>query len=473
MNPETAELAIPERASELPRASQRARPPAQGRAAAALARLRGDPARMAAVRDSWRALWTSRLLVALAGVSAAWVFGPGSANNAFDPPHITGGFGRVADVLAAPVARWDSAWYLVIAKFGYEPHLGALTSSRPAYFPLYPLLMNVLGRSGLPLIVAGALISLCAFALALYLIHRLTTLELAGGRRLLAAGAKREDVARLAVFVTAFSPMAFFFSAVYTDALYMALSVALFWSARNGRWAWAGALGALAAATRSTGLMLLLPALIIYVYGPREDREPDRVGGLLRGRYLLRRDVLWLALVPAGVALYCGWLALAGGEALAPFHAEQAWSRHFVGPYVGAWDGLVAGFDGVRQLVSMQTHHVYFALAGGSPYIAAWHNLMELAFLALAVPAIVGVLRRLPLAYGAYVLAALALPLSYPVAPQPLMSIPRYLVVLFPLAIWLGAWLAERPRVQRPLLAVSVLLMVFFIGQFVTWHWVA
>ena len=473
MNPETAELAIPERAGELTPASPRTRAARHGRAAAALARLRGDAARMAAVRDSWRALWTSRLLIAVAGVCAASAFGAGSTRNAFDPPHITGGFGRVADLLAAPVARWDSAWYLVIAKFGYEPHLGALTSSRPAYFPLYPLMLNVLGRGGLPLIAAGVLVSMCAFALALYLIHRLTTLELASGRRLLVTGPERGDVARLAVFATAFSPMAFFFSAVYTDALYMALSVALFWSARNGRWAWAGMLGALAAATRSTGLMLLVPALIIYLYGPREDREPDGAGGLLQSRYRLRRDVLWLALVPAGVALYCGWLALAGGEALAPFHAEQAWSRHFVGPYVGVWDGLVAGFDGVRQLVSMQTHHVYFALAGGSPYIAAWHNLIELAFVLLAVPAVVGVLRRLPLAYGAYVLAALALPLSYPVAPQPLMSIPRYLVVLFPLAIWLGAWLAERPRARRPLLAVSVLLMVLFVGQFATWHWVA
>ena len=41
---------------------------------------------------------------------------------------------------------------------------------------------------------------------------------------------------------------------------------------------------------------------------------------------------------------------------------------------------------------------------------------MLLAFLLAAVPAIVGVLRMLPLAYGVYVIAALALPLSYPVA---------------------------------------------------------
>ncbi len=98
---------------------------------------------------------------------------------------------------------------------------------------------------------------------------------------------------------------------------------------------------------------------------------------------------------------------------------------------------------------------------------------MLVAFLAAAIPAVVGVVRRLPLAYGAYVIAALALPLSYPVSSQPLMSLPRFLVVLFPLGIWLAAWLTEHPRVQRPALALSAVLMVFFLAQFATWHWVA
>ena len=80
----------------------------------------------------------------------------------------------------------------------------------------------------------------------------------------------------------------------------------------------------------------------------------------------------------------------------------------------------------------------------------AEHNLVLFAFLLAAVPMVIGVLRRLPLAYGAYVLAALALPLSYPVAPQPLMSLPRFLLVLFPLFMWLGAWLAHRPRARLP-----------------------
>jgi hypothetical protein len=234
---------------------------------------------------------------------------------------------------------------------------------------------------------------------------------------------------------------------------------------------WVGVLGALAGATRSTGLVLVLPALILYLYGPREDRPPDRDAG--RRRYRLRPDVLWLALLPAGMLLYGGYLALAGGNPLAPLHAQEVWSRHFAGPYVGIWDGVRAAFEGARQLLSGQRHHIYFPTGRDSPFVMAGHNLMLIAFLAAAIPAVIGVVRRLPLAYGAYVLAALALPLSYPVTAQPLMSLPRFLLVLFPLFIWLAAWLVERPRLQRPALVLSATLMVVFLAQFATWHWVA
>jgi hypothetical protein len=177
--------------------------------------------------------------------------------------------------------------------------------------------------------------------------------------------------------------------------------------------------------------------------------------------------------MPAGLGIYMAYLALSGGDALMPFHAQDVWGRHFAGPYGGVWDGVKAAFEGARQLLSFQRRHVYFPLAGGSPFIDAGHNLMLLAFLLAAVAAIVGVLRMLPLAYGAYVIAALALPLSYPVASQPLMSLPRFLVVLFPLSIWLGAWLAAHPRTRMPALAFSAVLMAAFAAQFATWHWVA
>ncbi len=438
-----------------------------------------DPAKLAAVREVWRALWSSRLLVWVAGMSAVLAFGSGPVRNAFNPPGVTRGLGWFPNLLAAPAARWDAAWYLVIAHYGYRPDLGAFTSSRTAFFPLYPLGLSAIAHLGVPPVAAGVLLSIAALAIALYGIHRLTTLELARGARSRVglSSVDGSEVARLAVMITAFAPMAFFFSADYSESLYLALSVGVFLCARQGRWAWVGVLGALAAAARSTGLVLMLPVAMLYLYGPREDRAPDllvaarrRVGGV---RYRLRRDVLWLGLMPAGLVLYMVYLALDGGSALLPFHAQAVWGRHFAGPYLGVWDGIRAAFEGLRQLLSLQRHHVYFPAAGGSPFIDAGHNLMLLAFLLLAIPATVGVLRVLPLAYGVYVIAALAMPLSYPVASQPLMSLPRFLVVLFPLSIWLAAWLAEHPRARMPTLVVSAALMVLFVGEFATWHWVA
>jgi len=445
---------------------------------------RAGSVRIAALRDCWRALWLSRLVVLLAGVGAVETFGVGRARSAFVPPGVTSGFGWLGDLLAAPVARWDAAWYLVIAHYGYRPDLGAVTASRAAFFPLYPLGVRAISEVGAPPVVAGVALSLAAFATALYGVHRLTSLE-AG--RLGGSG----DAARLAVLVVAFAPMAFYFSAVYSESLYLALSVGLFWCARNGRWGWAGALGALASATRSAGVVLAVPMVLLYLYGPREDRPPDHTASRgararraagesgagrrawWRPRYALRPDILWVLALPVGIAAYLAYLTLAGGEGLMPFHAQQVWHREFVGPFVGVWDGAVAAFQGARQLLSFQRTHVYFAVAGGSPFVDAGHNLMLFAFLAAAVPMCVGALRRLPFAYGAYVLAALALPLSYPVAPEPLMSLPRFEVVLFPLAMWAGAWLAERPRARLPALAASAAAMALFTAEFATWHWVA
>lgn len=177
--------------------------------------------------------------------------------------------------------------------------------------------------------------------------------------------------------------------------------------------------------------------------------------------------------MPLGAAIYMAYLGLSGGDALLPFHAQGVWNRHFAGPFVGVWDGLIAGFDGLRQLLSGQSHHVYFAPTQGSPTIAAGHNVVLLAFGLLALPALVGVWRRLGAAYGVYLLAALALPLSTPVASQPLMSLPRFLVVLFPLSIWGAAWLDPRRRLALATLLVCALLMAFFVAEFSTWHWVA
>jgi hypothetical protein len=406
-----------------------------------------EAARAAALGDAWRALWTSRLLVWAAAVVAVLLFGLSGRAHDFDPAGVTTPFGAAGDVLAAPLGRWDSVWYLAIAGGGYGD------GAREAFFPLYPLLVRI---AGVPLgsaLVGGALVSTVLLGGALVVLHRLVALD------------HERAVARNAVLVTALFPMSFFFSAVYSESLFLALSVGAVYAARRERWAWAGSLGALAAMTRSAGVVLLVPLALVYLWDVGRPR--------LRTRRPLRADVLWLGLVPLGLAAYCGFLALQGLDALAPFHAQDVWFRSFAGPFGGVRDGTVAAVQAARQLLSGARDPVFFTAAGGDPLLVARHNLELFAWLVLGALAVAGALRRLPAAYGAYLLVALALPLSYPVGPQPLMSLPRFLAVLFPLAIWLALWMTGRAWRERLVTAAFAVGLAVYTGIFATWHWVA
>ncbi len=80
---------------------------------------------------------------------------------------------------------------------------------------------------------------------------------------------------------------------------------------------------------------------------------------------------------------------------------------------------------------------------------------MLFGFLVAGVLAFIGVVRRLPFAYAAYALVSLAPALSYPITPQPLDSLPRYELVVFPFFMWAAVWLAGRRR-ELAVLAVFV-----------------
>jgi hypothetical protein len=407
---------------------------------------------IAAVRDSeafraaWRVAVSTRAAVLLVGVFAALSFGPASGGLArenadkFDDPSLTH---VLADPVLAPLARWDSVWYLRIADSGYGD-----SAPRAAFFPLYPLLVRAvatpLGGSEAALLVAAYALSLAAFLAALFLLHRLTELEL--GRRL--AG---PTLLLLAVF-----PAAVYFGVPYSESLFLLLAVGAFYAARTGHWAWAGVCAGLGSGTRSAGLLLLIPLVMLW-WGSRPRRP---------------RDAAWLALAPLGIAAYAAWLGLVEGDALRFLDVQAAWSRHLAVPLTGAWDGLVAAVDGVRQLASGSRTPVYFEVAAGDPFRIAAINVMLFVTLVFAVFACVGVWRRLPRAYGAWVAASLLLPLTFPVTPQPLMSLPRFVAVLFPLFMWLAIVCDERRITDLVAVGFAVGLGLFT-AQYASWHWIS
>jgi hypothetical protein len=398
--------------------------------------------------DAARIFLSSRALVAVVAIFAALSFGPAAgglaARNAakFDVPALTHPFGGFGDVTLSPLARWDAVWFLRIADEGY-----ADSEPRAAFFPLYPMLVRTVGELGGgsrgALLIAAYAVSLAAFLGALVLLQRLAALEIG------------ERAARAAVLLLAFFPAAVYFGAPYSESLFLLVSVGAFYAARTEHWAWAGACGACAAATRSAGILLLVPLALLWLGGRRRPV-----------------DAAWLLLAPAGLAAYALYLGLAEGDALRFLDVQDAWYRHFAGPLGGAWDGLAAAVDGARQLLSGSRVPVYFTEAAGDPFRIGALNVMLFGFLCFAIVACVGAFRRLGPAYGAWVAVALALPLSFPVTPQPLMSLPRFLSVLFPIFMWLGLVCEER-RITDRVAAVSAVGLGLFTAQFATWHWIS
>jgi Mannosyltransferase (PIG-V) len=400
-------------------------------------------ARSQAARDCAIALVSSRILIWVVGVSAYLHFGVGP-DVRFDHSLLTQSQGAVGNVLIAPAVRWDSNWYVDTALAGYLRQ-----DVQPAFFPFYSLLMRWLGAVVGSVVLAGILISFAAFFTALVMLHRLTERELGSA------------AARRTVYLLSFFPFALFFSALYTEALFLALALGTLWSGRRGRWWLVGLLGAAAAATRNIGVMLAAVMLFLYLYGPRDDLAPDRPDGGWRPRYRLRADVAWLLLIPAGLVAYLVSLWIAHGDPLVPFRAQGYFQRSFEGPLSAVWQGGIQAGQAAVHLIG----------GAAGDRLADLREIGLFAVAAAAVVAAVGVFRRLPVTYGVYTLVMAVPVLSFPQVDHPLASASRYLATVFPLFMWAGWRL--RGRWFGAVLVLFAIGLVYTSAMFATWHFVA
>ena len=364
-------------------------------------------------------LWSRAALWAGAVFAFLW-FEPNRHPNAarWDSP-IVHDLGYGADVWA----RWDSVFFVRIAEHGY-----GRTSA--AFAPLYPAVVWAVGHVFFGhYVLAGTVVSLGAALGAFVLLHRLAE------SRLGADGARR-TVLYLAVF-----PMTLFLQAVYSESLYLLLVLGAFALAERRRFAAAGLTAGLAVLTRTTGVALL-PALAILAW-----RSRDRA-----------RAFAGLALSVPVAALYPLVLWRQVGDPWAFAHAQDQWHRHVsaAGPFGGLWDAVV-----------------HWTPSGAGIHHAIAVNAEDLAFLVLFVPLAVVAWRRFGAAYGLFAAASLAVPLSYPSSRWPLLSLPRFGLVVFPLFLALAAIAAGRPRLHTAIVACSSVFLGIAVVQWALWQWVS
>ena len=403
-----------------------------------------------------------------------------------------------AHALVEPLRHWDGLWYKLIALEGYAGYGGAGPRAFPAFWPLYPWLMRAVSEiTGAATETAGWLISNLAFFGALVLLYRLVALDF------------DRAVARRTLWALALFPTAFFFSAVYTESLFLLLAVGALLAARTRTWLLAGLLGTVAAMTRSQGVFLLAPfaVLLVQQYGGvlREPRRwlPSAVLALLP---LLGPVVFGLHLKAVGADRPFPNMAppveeFSLGQALpwaldrlglhdpAFVEVQWQWNRFSADPLTTfrcAVAGCVEDVELNGQVSRWRIDGADWGWVGDLLRRPAWGTLtgeafrkraansdtLELVCTLLFLTLAVAGLRALPFYQSAYLWPPLVVPLFAPSTVHPLMSIPRFGLVLFPLFVVLALTVVRR-RAAIPLLVGSALLLVLLTAQFAQWYWVS
>ena len=320
--------------------------------------------------------------------------------------------------LLAVWGRWDAVHYLDVATQGYQ-------GTDMAFFPLYPLLIRIVGSLAGNHLIAGLLISNASFFFGLLFLYKLLEHEY------------DRAVARRAIFYVSIFPTSVYFTAVYTESLFFMLTVASFYYMRSRHWWIAGILGFLAALTRVEGVLLIVPFLIEWASQDRPIRLRD-IG-----------DLAAAALIPLGLAVYMGYLWVLRADPLYFSHVQIHWNRHLAPPWVSLANafGKIAHAAG-PQVVANQSLEVAFTLLMIAVLLGGWHSLRP--------------------SYIAY----MALSILVPMSTSNLMSMPRFALVLFPMFAILARW-GERPWVNNVILAFSLPLLGLFTVLFADWYWVA
>lgn len=346
--------------------------------------------------------------LALGAAACVYVVGAFSVHTAA-PGTVTYPFRISRNQIENLPARFDAGFYLGIARHGYDwsPELSRHRHSM-AFFPAYPAAVRVagdvltipakafrrpdwLGGGDARMLWGGVAISVLCLALALLRISRLATLDGLSGRA----------VTKTAVLILLY-PFAFFFTAPYSESLFLLSCAGLLFEWRHGNARKATLWGLLAGLVRSNGWTVSIAMLLDLAWR--------------RGLSERRRWVV-AALSPVlGATAYSAYVWLRTGNPFEWALAQQGW-----GAAASPFEFLTRRYELVR-------------VEGLSGYIIA-NTLDAVTFAAALLAAVAAAVYfwRRDWLYGGFVAAYV-----FPALVIDLPATGRMTAVLFPVAFLLA-----------------------------------
>ncbi|MEA3344376.1 MAG: mannosyltransferase family protein [Patescibacteria group bacterium] len=312
--------------------------------------------------------------------------------------------------------RWDSSWYLDIAENGYSMEYNEWGLHNIVFFPIYPFLIKIASFLTMGnFVLAGWILSILFLLLALFYLFKLVK------------EFHQEINPYAPVILLLIFPTAFFLNTIYTESLFLFLSLATFYYGLKKKFVFAGIFGLLASLTRVTGVLLFIP--IIWEYFKTYNFKLKSICSL---------RILPIFLIPIGTFSFFLYHYFKFGNFFLFFEIEKNWGRTF----------------------SIQEKH--FELFS-NPAIA---NLILDAFFILFVLIIIYLgFKKLRTSYSLYMLSSVAVALS----TGTFMSIGRYILVLFPIYILLSS--IKNQYLRQAWVFVSILLLALYTILFVSNYW--
>ncbi|HUI90237.1 MAG TPA: hypothetical protein VLX61_16075 [Anaerolineales bacterium] len=319
--------------------------------------------------------------------------------------------------------RFDTNWYISIAERGYGVIPGDIH-----FPPVYPLLIKLSELIFGNALIAGMIVSGLATWICLKMLYDLfRSWEANGGQD----GSTPKGWVYFLIF-----PTAFFLFGAYTEGLFIVAAMMALHCMQDTKWLYAGIWTCCATLIRLQGVALFVP----LIYCMWNDRKTLRPLSALSG----------LGSAALGVLIYLALRTVSAGSAsIIPLTEGSLYARLAL-----PWDNFVYAF------------HVL--MAGSRSYIDALNLLVSLLFLALIIMG----WKYIPPEYNLYLVATYLILTMRVVETQPLNSMLRYVLTLFPSFYVLGIW-GKRPIVHRLILYPCVVLLLFLTAQFWMWGWVA
>lgn len=312
------------------------------------------------------------------------------------------------------LANWDGGHYLSIAEKGYA------LKPQYAFFPLYPMLINIFSRVTGDYLTAALMISFISFILGANIFYQLVLSNF------------DKSSAQKALLALLFFPLSFHFLTVYTESLFFFLVVSAFLYARKKNYLMAAIFASLSSVTRLSGLAVIV-SLIVSVYLIQK----------------INRKNWYVYLSPIPFLLYCLYLYFQTGD---PFYFVKARSQFWNLELVIPGAVIIHSF---KQLITPGF------------IVHNFRDLLDFLFVSFALISLWKVYKKMNLDYVIYTIISIALPLFSPT----IAAFPRYILLIFPVFIVVS--LIKNQYITLAYKIISLMLFTVYAILFINGFWVS